>query len=169
MESPHRLPTSGCRRLTMTYIDLTLRRLIHASARHLDNRDYAGFVDLFAPNGEYRVDAKAPELTDTMTWMEMTRDELAERCKQLGRQEWEITSYEQTRLLSIDIVDVDTDTAHTSTGFVIYHTDTDGATQCYAAGRYEDDWHRSSDDWFLTARRVDLKTRLLSPMSPLPL
>jgi 3-phenylpropionate/cinnamic acid dioxygenase small subunit len=147
----------------------SIRRRIHLTARHLDDGDYAAFLKLFTADGEYRVEANAPELQNTMTWLQMTRDELAERCAQVSKQEWQIGSYQQTRLLSIDIIDNYGDAAHSSTNFVIYQTDSQGRTECYVAGRYEDDWSATNGEWELAARCVELKTRLLSPMSPLPL
>jgi 3-phenylpropionate/cinnamic acid dioxygenase small subunit len=147
----------------------SLRRQVHLAARHLDDGDYTSFLNLFTDQGEYRVEAQAPELAQPMTWMHMARDELGERCAQLSRQQWQIADYHQTRLLSLDIADIEGDQAHTSTGFVIYQTDQQGRSECYAVGRYEDEWRTESGHWKLDSRCVQLKTRLLSPMSPLPL
>ena len=145
----------------------TLRSLVHASARFLDDRTYQSFVDLFDESGSYRVEVDAPELPNTMVWMELDRDQLKERYGAVNKHEWR--QFQQSRLVAVDTIELDSDSAQTSATVAIYHTDDEGRTSCYALARYEDCWHQSQAGWCLTERVVALRTRLLAMPSPLPL
>lgn len=148
---------------------LELNRLIHASARYLDDREFQAYLDLYREEGVYSIVTRAPELPEPMVWMQRTRSELQERIASMTEHEWEIAEVEQTRVLSVDVVEVNGKTANTSSSFALYHTGQDGITSCYAVGRYDDCWEKVADTWKLGSRRVVLKTRQLSMLSPLPI
>ena len=88
-----------------------LNRLIHASARYLDDHDFQAYLELYREEGVYTVIAKAPELAEPMVWMQYSCSELRERIAAMTEQEWEIADVEQTRVLSVDLVEVSGDTA----------------------------------------------------------
>ena len=148
---------------------LELKRLIHASARYLDDHEFQAYLDLYREEGVYSIVTKAPELPDPMIWMQRSRAELQERISSMSEHEWEIAGVEQTRVVSVDIVEVDGETANTSSSFALYHTGEEGLTSCYAVGRYDDCWEKATDSWKLGSRRVVLKTRQLGMLSPLPI
>lgn len=153
----------------MSTAEMTLARLIHTSARYLDDQNFDAFLELFIEDGEYVIVVQAPELSKPMTWMQTSRAELAERFAAVPKHEWEIIQPEQTRLVSIDVLDFDNDTAISSSSFVVFNTDNAGRSSCYVVGRYEDRWQNDSGNWFLKQRQVVLKTRLLTMLSPLPI
>ncbi len=148
---------------------LELDRLIHASARFLDDHDFPAYLDLYKEEGIYTIVTRAPELPEPMIWMQCQRAELSERINAMPEHEWEIAEVEQTRVISVDVMQVDEPGAHTSSSFALYHTDQQGVTSCYAVGRYDDCWERVADTWKLNSRRVELKTRQLIMLSPLPI
>ena len=148
---------------------LELNRLIHASARYLDDHDFQAYLDLYREEGVYSIVTKAPELPEPMVWMQRNRAELSERIDAMSEQEWEIAEVEQTRVVSVDLVEVNGVTANTSSSFALYHTDEEGLTSCYAVGRYDDCWEKDTETWKLLSRRVVLKTRQLGMLSPLPI
>ena len=150
-------------------VQLELNRLIHASARYLDDRDFQGYLGLYREEGSYTIVTKAPELPEPMVWMQRSRAELSERIDAMSGQEWEIAEVEQTRVASVDLVEVNGGTANTSSSFALYHTDQEGITSCYAVGRYDDCWEKVTDTWKLLSRRVELKTRQLSMLTPMPI
>ena len=146
-----------------------LNRLIHASGRYLDDHEFQAYLDLYREEGTYSIVTKAPELPEPMIWMQRTRGELQERISSMSEHEWEISGVEQTRVLSVDLIEVNGKTANTSSSFALYHTGLEGLTSCYAVGRYDDCWEKATDSWKLGSRRVVLKTRQLSMLSPLPI
>lgn len=146
-----------------------LNRLVHASGRYLDEHDFQAYLDLYQEEGSYELVSKAPELPEPMIWMQCNRSELGERIAAMSEQEWEIAEVEQSRVLSVEVIDLNDTRADTSSSFVIYHTGPEGITSFYAAGRYDDSWEREGETWKLHKRRVALKTRQLSMLSPLPI
>ena len=72
-------------------------------------------------------------------------------------------------ILSIIFVEINGEISRTSTNFVIYHTDNEGQSECFAVGRYEDEWCLQEEAWQLQQREVVLKTRQLPVLSPLPI
>ncbi len=148
----------------------TLIQLLHQSARCLDDDNYSDFIKLFAADGEYIISSRAPELAEKMIWMRRSRDELEERLAAVSQHEWEIAGIEQSRILSVDSVTVTVTgkSAHSSSTFSLFHTDTQGRSELYVVGRYEDEWTAADAQWLLSRREVQLKTRLLKLLSPLP-
>lgn len=149
--------------------EVKLRALIHLSARYLDDRNYQAFIALFLEESEYRVSCKAPELTAPMIWMQLDRNELTERINSESAQEWEIATIEQTRIISVDEINLRKETADVSSSFSLYQTDQEGRSSLYALGRYDDKWKETNGEWRLSVREVRLKTRMLKLLSPLPI
>ena len=146
-----------------------LNRLVHASGRYLDERDFQAYLDLYLEEGSYEIVTRAPELPEPMVWMRYQRHELRARIAALSEQEWEIAQVEQSRVLSVEVLEPGDGTARTSSSFLLYHTSPEGITSFYAAGRYDDCWETAADTWKLRSRRVVLKTRQLGMPSPLPI
>lgn len=144
-----------------------MRQRIHHLGRCLDDRDYDGFVSLFAPDGTYRIEVDAPELKSRMIWMTLDREELQQRFQSVPTQEWR--AIETTRVIAVDTIDFTDETARTSATVSIFYTDDEGRTQVYAVGRYEDAWQWIEDEWRISLRVLDLRTRLLPVPAPLPL
>lgn len=153
----------------MSIVESELTRLIHASARYLDDHNFDAFLALFSEEGEYAIVVQAPEIARPMTWMQGSKSELAERFAAVPRQKWEIAEHEQTRLVSVDLLTVHNDTTTSSSSFAVFNTDSDGRSSCYVVGRYEDLWQEYGGSWYLKKREVVLKTRLLTTLSPLPI
>lgn len=148
--------------------EMELNRLVHHSARFLDDHDFDAYLQLFADPAEYLICVTAPEVPQPMIWMQQTIQQLSGRITAMKQHEWEIARLEQTRLVSLDTLSHDGQLARTSSSFALYHTDQAGRSACYAVGRYEDSWQHSTGRWLLSKRQVVLKTRLLDRLSPLP-
>jgi 3-phenylpropionate/cinnamic acid dioxygenase small subunit len=148
---------------------MQLTRLLHSSTRLLDDQNYDGFLQLFTSEGEYSITCLTPELAEKMIWMKATRSEIDERLKAMNEHEWQIAHVEQTRILSVDTIDIGKNTSNTSSSFSLYQTDQQGRSELYVLGRYEDEWQYVSKRWYLAKREVALRTRLLKMLSPLPI
>ena len=144
-------------------------RLIQASAYYLDERKVEAFLDLFSEESEYLIVVQAPELKSLMTWMQATKAELAERFEAAVDHEWEIAQVEQTRLVTVGMLNIKGESATSSSSLAVFNTDTAGNSYTYAVGRYEDVWQKDDQSWLLKQRKVVLKTRILKMPSPLPL
>ena len=147
-----------------------LRERVHASARRLDERRFEDYLAMYAPQGEYRMEVRAPELETPMVWMAVDRDELGRRLASAASHEWQIyAALELTRLVAVDRIDADGARARTSSTLAAYATDEDGRSSVYAVGRYEDEWALTDGRWLLDRRVLRLATRLLDAPTPLPL
>lgn len=153
----------------MSKAEVAITRLIHASAYYLDEHNFEAYVGLFAEEGEYLIVTKAPELPKLMTWMQRSKTELAERFDAASKHEWQIMQQDQTRLVSVNLIEVSNDIASSLSNFTIYNTDEQGRSSCFAVGCYEDSWSMKDENWSLEQRKVVLKTRLLASPTALPL
>lgn len=148
----------------------TLRDLVHASARCLDDQRFDDYLALYTPAGEYRLQVSAPELDTAMVWMAMNREELRARLASAASHEWQIyASVALDRLVAVDSLSINADIATTSATLAAYATDDDGRSRLYAVGRYDDRWEQQAGQWQLAQRIVHLRTRLLDTPTPLPL
>ena len=148
---------------------MQLTRLLHSSTRMLDDKNYDAFLELFASEGEYSITCLTPELDEKMIWMKVSRSEIDARLNAMNEHEWQIAHVEQTRILSVDTIDIGENSSNTSSSFSLYHTDQQGRSELYVLGRYEDEWQYLSNRWVLVKREVALRTRLLKMLSPLPI
>jgi 3-phenylpropionate/cinnamic acid dioxygenase small subunit len=144
-----------------------LRSAIHRSGRWLDDGRYDAYVGLFAADGEYRIEARAPEVKRAMTWMALDRDGLRQLLEAAPEHQWPIG--ERTHLIAVDSIDLEGDAATVASTFCVLRTDEGGRLDCYAAGRYDDLWIAGADGWRLRRRVVTLRNRLLAVPSPIPI
>lgn len=151
----------------MTQEHEAIRRLIHLSGRLLDEQDFKKYAALYSEAGQYRLVVKAPEVAKPMTWVHLSRPELAALLASAPEHVW--NTGERNHLISVEDMEVQGQRARSSAGFCVLHTDSGGASRVYAVGRYEDTWTKDNNDWRLVERIVRLRTRSLSPSSAIPL
>ena len=147
----------------------TIRTLISRSAKYLDDRRYSDFIKLFVKKGKYILEAESDEIGRSMTWLEMSRDELADLLKESPQHVHDLA--ERIHLVSLDEITFDNscEAAQASSAFAVFRTDTTGVTQVYAVGRYDDRLVRSGDVWRIRERRVKVQTRMFRTPTPTPL
>lgn len=144
-----------------------LRRLISRSGRLLDEGDFGAYTGLFAPDGEYRLEAAGPEVAHAMTWVLLTRDELAALLDSAAKHVWNTGL--RKHLIAVDDVELDGERAAASATFCVFRTDEAGATSVYAVGSYDDEWSLADGRWSLRRRVARVQTRSLTPPSAMPL
>lgn len=144
-----------------------LRRLISRSGRLLDEGDFSGYAGLFAPDGEYRLEAAGPEVAQAMTWILLNRDELAALLGSAAKHVWNTGL--RKHLIAVDDVELEGERAAASATFCVFRTDAAGATSVYAVGSYDDEWSFAEGHWCLRRRVARVQTRALTPPSAMPL
>ena len=144
-----------------------LRGAIHRSGRYLDDGRFDAYVDLFTADGEYCLEARAPELMRPMTWMALSRDELDLLFKEAPGHEWPLG--ERTHLIAVDSIESSRNGATVMSTFCVLRADETGRLECYAVGRYDDVWVMGTEGWKLRRRVATLRNQLLSVPSPVPL
>ncbi len=134
-----------------------IERLIYRSCRCLDEEDFAGYLDLCAPDFHYRVTAHSPEIRKDMIWLDHDREGLAALFENLPSH-----LRRPGRLLRhASVYDVTTKGAQATveTSLVVLLTGFDGRTGVLAAGRYEDSVQLEGQAPLLLSRTVRLETR----------
>ena len=144
-----------------------VRLLISRSVRFLDETRFADFMALFAPDGRYLMQADSPEIGQSMTWLDLDRDELAALLEESPQHVHDLAA--RKHMVSVEEIDFSADVAEVLSSFSVFRTDIDGRTEVYAVGRYEDELIRTGEGWLIGKRQVTVQTRMFRTPTPTPL
>jgi 3-phenylpropionate/cinnamic acid dioxygenase small subunit len=145
-----------------------IRTLINRSGRHLDNQAYDDFISLFAPDGRYRLEADSQEIGQRMTWLALSRDELAALLAESPQHVHDLAA--RNHLVTVDEINFSGETAQAFSSFAVFRTDQDGLSEVYAVGEYQDALTRDQgDDWLIADRLTLVRTRMFRTPTPMPL
>ena len=145
-------------------------QLIYQSALLLDDRDFAGYVALLAPDFRYVITAHSPEIRREMTWLEQDRDGLRTLLETLPRHHSDPAPL--TRHLTVYTVTVDDARAEAQavSALQVFRTTLDGgASALFAVGKIHDRVALTTDGPRLRRRHIKLDTRMLGIGTHLPL
>lgn len=151
-------------------VDVEVRALIYRSCLRLDEGDFAGWIDLCAPEFNYSITAYSPEIRKEMVWLEHDREGMEGLFKMLPKHNSDHSPL--TRHASVYTVEYDESGKEASvvTSLVVYKTQLDGgATDLFAVGKYFDTVSLEEEIPLLTNRNVRLDTRELGIGSHVPL
>ncbi len=151
-------------------LDTAVRELVYRSCLRLDEGDFAGWLDLCAPDFRYTITAYSPEIRKEMTWLDHDRAGMEGLFKMLPKHNSDHSPL--TRHASVYLVDVDEEKEEATaiTSVVVYRTALDGgATELFAVGKYFDTISLEGGRPLLTGRNVRLDTRELGIGSHMPL
>lgn len=144
-----------------------IRALIGRSGRLLDSGRYDEFVDLFAADGSYSLEATSAEIGKAMTWLALDRAGLQELFREYPEHIRDSAS--RMHLVAPDHVEANGGTANAVSAFAVFRTDLNGESTLYAIGSYEDELVLEGNKWKFRRRRVRLDTRRFVTPTPLPL
>lgn len=146
-----------------------IRLLTSRSVRFLNAGRFSDFIDLFAPDGRYVLEADSAEIGKTMTWLDLSRDELNALLEESPQHVHDLAA--RKHMVTVEELDftADRDAASTLSSFSVFRTDIDGRTEVYAVGSYEDSLVRIDDEWRIAHRRVRVQTRMFRTPTPTPL
>jgi len=150
-------------------LDRELVELIYRSCLDLDNQDFAGWLDLCAPEFRYTITTYSPEIRKEMVWLDHDREGMEGLFKMLPKHNSDHSPL--MRHASVYLVEHDEGgkSASVVTSLVVYKTQLDGgATELFAVGKYFDRVGLESDTPLLTSRNVRLDTRQLGIGSHIP-
>lgn len=152
----------------MTVTDDDLRTLVHKSCLCLDDRDWAGYLDLCAEDFSYSITTYSPELRKDMVWLEQDRKGMTDL---FGNLENHVTL--QGRFLrhaNVALIERANETsAELTTTFLVVHTDLEGVSRVFAAGRYNDVIDITGNRPQLRKREARLDTRDLGGGTHFPI
>ena len=144
------------------------RALVASACLALDEEDFPGFLALCADSFHYAIRVRSPELRREMTWLEHDHaglQGLLEGVREHLRREGRLL-----RHLGASVpVESGAQRTVIDTSVLVLHTNLEGATRTWAAGRYRDVVVSGPDGPRLAARTVHLHTRDLGTGSHVPL
>ena len=146
-----------------------VREKLLYSVRLLDSKQYDEFIKLFAENGRYILTAESKEIRHNMTWLDVSKTELAELLEESPKHIHDMA--ERTHILSVGELHLDASntTVIAESTFSVFRTAIDGRTQVYAVGYYNDELTLINDEWKINQRHVKVQTRLFKTPTPTPL
>ena len=151
-------------------LDREILGLIYRSCLNLDNQDFAGWLDLCAPEFRYTITTYSPEIRKEMVWLDHDREDMEGLFKMLPKHNSDHSPL--TRHASVYLMEYDEarEAASAVTSLVVYKTHLDGgATELFAVGKYFDTVSLEGDAPLLASRNVRLDTRQLGIGSHMPL
>ena len=145
-----------------------ITELIYSSCMQLDEERYDEWLDeLCHPDFRYTITTYSTEIKKRMTWLDHGVDALRHLCTTIpehvtyhGRFHRHATLYRLSE---------EAGRAEAISSLIVIHTDLEGESRFYAAGRYNDTVDISGAAPRFLARNVDLETRVLEFGSHRPL
>jgi methanesulfonate monooxygenase small subunit len=139
-----------------------ITELIHRSGLIMDKCDFKGYLDLCAPDYQYRITTYSPEIRKDMTWLEHDKAGMKSLFDNLHRHNSDKSPI--SRHINVCLVDIDeaAGEADVTSTIEVYRTTLDGGeTELFAVGKLYDKVALGQDGPALRSRNVRLDTRLL--------
>jgi len=144
-----------------------VRALVSRSAQLLDHGRWDEFVDLFARDGTYLLQARSDEIGKDMTWLEASRAELSTMFKEYPQHVRD--KAHRTHLVTPEDIEISPGAAKALSTFAVFRTDLAGQSALYAVGHYEDELVVEDGAWKLRCRKARVTTRQFTTPTPMPL
>ena len=139
-----------------------ISELVARSCMRLDEKDFAGYLELCDPEYRYSITAYSPEIRKDMIWLEQDKAGMQTLFANLPRHNSDQSPL--TRHVTVYTVETD-DAAKRATvvsALQVFRTQLDGgATELFAVGKLRDTVSLASDSPRLLERKVQLETRML--------
>ena len=144
--------------------------VIYGSCLLLDEERYDDWLDGYChPDFRYTITAYSTEIRKRMTWLDHGSESLRALCAMIPEQVAYRGRFHRHATLYRLALAEGGGTVESVSSLVVVHTDLEGESRFYAAGRYNDVLDLSRAAPRLLARNVDLDTRVLEFGSHRPL
>ena len=140
----------------------TVSELVYRSCMLLDDKNFAGYLELCDPDYQYAITAFSPEIRKEMTWLEHDKAGMQLLFSNLPKHNSDHSPL--TRHATVYTVAPGADAAQVDviSALQVFRTTLDGgATELFAVGKLHDVVALSGDGPRLLRRRVRLDTRML--------
>lgn len=147
----------------------SVANLLQASCSLLDGEKFSDWLSLCTDEFSYRIVAYSEELRKEMTWLEHTKDEMRALFEALPEHQRYPGKFLRQVAVPALRKSPDAQEVHAISTLLVVHTDLEGASELYAAGRYRDRISLAGDEPLLVERVVELDTRMLPFGAHVPL
>ena len=141
--------------------------LVSRSCILLDDENFEGYLSLFAPDSHYRITSYSPDLRRELIYLDVDRTDLEALLRNIHHHIR--MSGRLMRHPNGFVVDSKHDESSVLTSLLIIHTDLEGNSRIFAAGRYRDTLTLANGKPTIKSREVRLDTRQFGPGSHIPL
>ena len=147
----------------------SIREFVASTCLLLDEENFDEFLEQCAPDFTYQIVAQSPELPQPMVWLEHDRGGMLEMFKMIPKHV-RMKGVICRNISVYRIRQLDDGRSEVLSRLIALHTDPEGASKVIAVGKYLDVVDsRSESVPKLSARKVDLETRVWSPGLHVPL
>lgn len=137
-----------------------IEELVYRSCLLLDDKDFAGYLNLCDPAFRYKITAYSPEIRKDMIWLEHDKKGLETLLQNLPKHNSDHSPI--TRHVTVYTIDQGKDKATVVSALQVFKTGLDGgATELFAVGKLHDQVTLGGDGPRLLSRTVKLDTRQL--------
>ena len=143
--------------------------LVFRSCLLLDEEKFDDYIGLFASDCNYRITTYSPDLRKEQTWLDLNHSELQSLLKNLEyhvRLPGRLMRHPGGPFIGSR---VGMSEVFVSTSILVIHTDLEGNSSIFAAGKYQDLLAETSEGLRFQEREVRLDTRQFGPGSHVPL
>jgi|ERR1700730_7908156 methanesulfonate monooxygenase small subunit len=141
--------------------------LVSRSCALLDDENFEAYLSLFAADGRYRITTYSPDLRRELIYLDLDRADLETLLRNISRHVR--MSGRLMRHPNGFLVDSKGDESSVLTSLLVVHTDLEGTSRIFAAGRYRDTLALADGKPAIKSREVRLDTRQFGPGSHVPL
>lgn len=143
--------------------------VIHRSCLFLDEERYKEYLALWSPGGQYRITSYSPDIRKELVLLDLNRDDYGHLLSNIRNHEHMPGTF--SRHLSVQLLDNEGEAGktHVTSSILVIHTDPEGVSRVFAAGRYLDIFTIDGDEPLIELREVRLSTRQFGPGSHIPI
>ena len=142
--------------------------LIHRSGMALDLEKFDDYMSLCTPEFHYQITAYSPEIRKEMIWMDQDYEGMKALLAMVPQHLRRLGSL--IRHITVGIVELGAQSINVTSTVQVVHTDLNGSSSLFVAGRYYDQVVLSDvGAQLITDRRVHLETRDLGIGSHVPM
>jgi len=152
----------------MSISDEQITRLIYRSCLRLDAEDFEAYLELFAPDFEYRISNYSVEIRKDQRWLDVNQDEYKALLESIPLHSKPLGTFARHANV-YDIERNGEDRVRVTTFLTVYYTTPDGGTTVFAVGKYLDEVDISGDQPLISDREVRLETREVGIGSIVPM
>ncbi len=153
----------------MSFSEEDLKTTIHRSCIFLDEERFDEYLALWAPAGRYRITSYSPDIRKELVLLDLGREDYGHLLSNIRNHERMLGRF--SRHLTIQLVEHDeqADEVRVASSVLVIHTNLEGVSHVFAAGKYLDIFDRGSDKPLIELREVRLATRQFGPGSHVPM
>ena len=153
----------------MVESDDRIRSLIMRSCLLLDVERFDDYLALWSAEGRYRITSWSPDLRKELVLLDLSLSDFSQLLHNVPNHERMQGTL--SRHVTGPLVEPghDDGTARATSSLLVVHTDLEGVSSLYAAGKYLDDIEIANGEARIASREVRLETRQLGTGSHVPM